>query len=1264
LELPRIVVDNGQTGTRHDDEFYLLENGSSNKLICSRHTPAVSAYSTKNYNFWQIEFYPAQEKWVIKREDGTRYVYGDKNSGRNTVQWMVKWGNWIGNSTQPANQQQTGYIWNLSEIENMWGDKMVFEYENTDEYVALDASAITSEQRHTKSSYIKRVTDPFGQSVEFAYQDKLPGEYFDPHIEKTEPDAYQEKYESKYLSSILVKARLGTSLYAVDFQYTVTGSGGLTKRYLTQVQKRFPNNETQPATQFDYFTTGESTGCLKRVVNSLGAHIDYFYETVTIPNSNRQLALTTPIGYGQVRTFFSNNFTVVTWRKLGSGGTVDGSPQPVKIFAYYWDGRWVGEELWQTSGITSSNYDRASVVLEEEHFAYRVFNGFNNAIFIARKKTAFIGNNQWAKLIWAHGTSGDPNVTGTVHAGKDFVAYVSRYLNQVRTAVWKGEQWVEHRVPIPEPSAELFCTAGPNYIFVHNDYYGNFDVLHLLYLDQEKKWNTRTLPSSVGFRTDGDDVRDSYWHAAPSFVVGLPQYNHEYIYSWDEDYTNFSKVDILGFWSDNSLVPIVNNSLFAITELGGAGVSARYDGVNWIKKGPYGFYWYPNISVGEDFFVRDIDSRKKPREIYLSTFDPNTRTWNEDIQYIDHADGRLNGNYGLVIEAGTNSFAIKDGWLYNRTASGSWEYTDKVYLQPPPYATIESLIGGSLFPRTPNFIAYEYSNTKFGDPKGVYVGLIKNDVIQDYKKFPDWQVKQYVLNQLVSLVSPNTIALLSGTSSITLCRVVDEELTGNITTHVAKSLTWSDGNQVFETTFHYQNGRALASGQLAYFNSVVSVPGSKNLSATPYGKTQNYFYNGMPEASLMVRPTASNAGKELLLLGLPYQVDVYDAGGTVVSSSKSSYKVFSKAVNNTVPEVNDSAFYIRAIRSEQKLDGMTVVAETVYDENTGLVRQTRQFNSKGVGQTTEEIATTLKYWWEAYDTDRSENILSPVVQRTELRNGQPVTSSVVRWHFNSSVNKYFPFDTYQWLLSGDTNFTAWNESTTPSADWQRLTKITRIDPADGIVLETQNLDETTEATIYDRFHSRVQAKATYALYDQVAFTSFEDLGLNGNWLYAVILFSNTESQTGRHCFFSQELDPSGPPFNYISKSVGPGVYEVSYWMKAETATVEADNGTVMQTAVLDTQNGWTLTRAFVRFDATGTVKIKVPFNGLVDEVRLKPKEAQMTSYVYDAAGNLISQTDTNLQQVHYTYDGQYRVATVRDHKNRITKSYNYHFRNQ
>lgn len=75
MNYDRIVVDHKQTGNRHDDEFYLISGGTSNRLIQTGYDPsnsAIKTYETKNYQFWKIRYIPYDERWEIIKEDGNK----------------------------------------------------------------------------------------------------------------------------------------------------------------------------------------------------------------------------------------------------------------------------------------------------------------------------------------------------------------------------------------------------------------------------------------------------------------------------------------------------------------------------------------------------------------------------------------------------------------------------------------------------------------------------------------------------------------------------------------------------------------------------------------------------------------------------------------------------------------------------------------------------------------------------------------------------------------------------------------------------------------------------------------------------------------------------------------------------------------------------------------------------------------------------------------------------------------------------------------
>ncbi|HZX74467.1 MAG TPA: hypothetical protein VFE57_08605, partial [Cyclobacteriaceae bacterium] len=124
FDFPKILTDNKMTGSREDDTYYLSEGNSVNELVYISVSSGVKEYKPKSHQFWIIKYYPTEDKWEITKEDGTKFIYGDKDSGRSTIQSIVKWNNWIGNSSNTSNQVLQTFIWNLSEIKNLWGESI------------------------------------------------------------------------------------------------------------------------------------------------------------------------------------------------------------------------------------------------------------------------------------------------------------------------------------------------------------------------------------------------------------------------------------------------------------------------------------------------------------------------------------------------------------------------------------------------------------------------------------------------------------------------------------------------------------------------------------------------------------------------------------------------------------------------------------------------------------------------------------------------------------------------------------------------------------------------------------------------------------------------------------------------------------------------------------------------------------------------------------------------------------------------------------
>jgi len=236
FNFPKIVCDYNQTTTRHDNTFYLIEGGQPLKLICQLNRNDATSpriYTTEIFLKWKITYDPVLEKWTIIKDDGMTFIYGDNSrAGAGTVQYMISWGDWIGSSNIKEGQELFAYTWNISEVKNRQSDALTYFYQNIEEEVGDPAAS--NPLKHTKSSALKRVVGPLGNYIELHYGDKTYEacdvigdyrcddrlrEYQDAHEERPEPDAYQEKYESRYLDFVEAYDRRGNLLYDVRLDY-------------------------------------------------------------------------------------------------------------------------------------------------------------------------------------------------------------------------------------------------------------------------------------------------------------------------------------------------------------------------------------------------------------------------------------------------------------------------------------------------------------------------------------------------------------------------------------------------------------------------------------------------------------------------------------------------------------------------------------------------------------------------------------------------------------------------------------------------------------------------------------------------------------------------------------------------------------------------------------------------------------------------------------------------------------------------------------
>ncbi len=336
--------------------------------------------------------------------------------------------------------------------------------------------------------------------------------------------------------------------------------------------------------------------------------------------------------------------------------------------------------------------------------------------------------------------------------------------------------------------------------------------------------------------------------------------------------------------------------------------------------------------------------------------------------------------------------------------------------------------------------------------------------------------------------------------------------------------------------------------------------------------------------------------------------------------------------NGASIEYNDD--YLPKTNTIAKSNGDQVISKTYYSNDydasaSTALAQLKQKNILSVPVATEiwlkKAGTT-----DEYLTDASVN------EFTILGNGQVKLSKVYTLESKIPLLKGTIADWSKYTLLRDANYF-------------KLQKELLYD-ANGNLVQTIAKGDETVSNIYDYNNRLVTATATNASASSIAYTSFEADG-SGNWTFNTAQISNTA------IFGKKSFQVSLG--NSISTSITINHdFILSFWENALSPLTVSGSSTLVKTG--PTINGWTYKEYKINSASSSPV---ISGSGLIDELRLYPSNAKMSTTLYDPARGKIMECDINNRIVYYQYDGLGRlVATLDDHKN-IIKTYEYHFKN-
>jgi YD repeat-containing protein len=205
----------------------------------------------------------------------------------------------------------------------------------------------------------------------------------------------------------------------------------------------------------------------------------------------------------------------------------------------------------------------------------------------------------------------------------------------------------------------------------------------------------------------------------------------------------------------------------------------------------------------------------------------------------------------------------------------------------------------------------------------------------------------------------------------------------------------------------------------------------------------------------------------------------------------------------------------------------------------------------------------------------------------------------------------------------------------------------------GKLMEQSKENDLVTTYIWDYNNVYPTAQVINADSASVSFTSFEADG-SGGWTIGSIS-RQAGGITGDLCY---QLSDGNIARSGLNSST---VYIISYWRQngpALNISGTMSGYPVQGRTVIRNGVSWT----YYEQKITGQTSVILSGSGLIDEVRLYPTTAQMTTQCYSPLVGMTSQCDVNNRITYYEYDGLGRLKDIKDQDGNVIKTLDYHYK--
>ncbi|MDX2248495.1 MAG: hypothetical protein SF052_17050 [Bacteroidia bacterium] len=333
------------------------------------------------------------------------------------------------------------------------------------------------------------------------------------------------------------------------------------------------------------------------------------------------------------------------------------------------------------------------------------------------------------------------------------------------------------------------------------------------------------------------------------------------------------------------------------------------------------------------------------------------------------------------------------------------------------------------------------------------------------------------------------------------------------------------------------------------------------------------------------------------------------------------------------------------------------------------VSRTEQTNSEGTIYKTERTypadydfsASSFDAHAQALKSLKDKHIHQPIIEqrvwqkKSNESNFSLINGQVVKYKIFQGTDIH-PAESWKAEMTTPVSSVSFNPSEiTPSGIFEidnRYQPLVHFDNYDtyGNLIETHRESSPVRNSYLWGYDAQVPtAQTLHAAASEIAYTSFEG-DEKGNWTYFGTSVSGGKTGSKSFTLTSQTVQRTGLP---------AGDYGVSFWSDGTGVTINGHSTAVY--AVHTDKGGWSLFRYPVTLGANGSVV--VTGSGKIDELRLHPADAQMTTYCYDELLRVQTVSDVNSQSVYYAYDDLGRLIEIKDQDGYIVQQYDYHYKN-